>query len=152
MQTKQRPLAFRIIVAFLLFDLVFFLVGQTASLFAYDFTVRWGLQESAAAVGDYGVQVNRSFGLADTVVGVSLMLLSLVGLLRRKPWALMTLAAFMGISLYWPITCVGLLLFLPGVAGYNLVPGVGYALVFGLHAVFGIWGLAYLMFRGERLF
>ncbi len=151
MQPQNRPLAFWLIMAYLVFDLVFFLVGQTTSLFAYDFTVRMGLQESVDAVGEYGVQVNRSFGLSDTVIGIPLMLLSLVGLLKRKPWALSTLAAFMGISIYWPVYCTGLFLFLKGVPGYSLAPGAGYGLVLGMHAAFGIWILGYLMFRGEKL-
>jgi hypothetical protein len=151
MQAQNRPLMFWVIMAYLVFDLFFFLVGQTASLFAYDFTVRIGLQESVQAVGEYGVQVNRSFGLADTVIGIPLMLLSLVGLFKRKRWALATLAAFMGISIYWPIFCTGLFWFLTGVPGYSLAPGIGYGLVLVTHAAIGIWILGYLAFRGERL-
>ncbi|MBI5463435.1 MAG: hypothetical protein HY966_00600 [Ignavibacteriales bacterium] len=142
---------FWLIMAYLVFDLVFFLVGQTASLFAYDFTVRMGLQESVQAVGEYGMQVNRSFGLADTVIGIPLMVLSLVGLSLRKRWALSTLAAFMGISIYWPVFCTGLFLFLKGVPGYSLEPGMEYGIILVMHAAIGIWILGYLMFRGERL-
>jgi hypothetical protein len=151
MATLKRPFAFWLIMAYLVFDLLFFLVGQTASLFAYDFTVRMGLQESVHAVGEYGVQVNRSFGLSDTVIGIPLMLLSLVGLYGRKRWALSTLAAFMGISIYWPVFYTGLFLFLKGIPGYSIVPGIGYGVVLVLHAAFGIWILVYLMFRGEKL-
>jgi hypothetical protein len=151
MRAQNRPFAFWLIMAYLVFDLFFFLVGQTASLFAYDFTVSIGLQESEQAVGEYGVQVNRSFGLADTVIGIPLMLLSLVGLSRRKRWALSTLAAFMGISIYWPLFCTGLLWFLKGVPGYSLEPGIAYGVILVMHAAIGIWILGYLMFRGERL-
>lgn len=138
-------------MAFLVFDLLFFLIGQTGALFAYDFTVRIGLQESVQAVGEYGVQVNRSFGLADTVIAIPLIMISLAGLYRRKRWALTTLAAFMGITIYWAVFCAGLFLFLKGVPGYSLVPGVGYSIILLLHAVFGIWILGYLMFRGDEL-
>lgn len=151
MEAQKRPLAFWLIAAYLVFDLLFFLIGQTGSLFAYDFTVRVGLQESVQAVGEYGVQVNRSFGLADTVIGIPLMLISLVGLCRRKRWALSTVAAFMGISVYWPIFCTGLFLFLRGIPGYSLVLGIGYGVILVMHAAFGIWILVYLMFWGERL-
>lgn len=151
MQNKKRPLAFWFVMAFLIFDLLFFLIGQTGALFAYDFTVRIGLQESVQAVGKYGVQVNRSFGLADTVIGIPLMLISLAGLYRRKRWALTTLAAFMGITIYWPVYCAGLFFFLQGVPGYSLAPGAGYSIILLLHAVFGICILGYLMFRGDEL-
>lgn len=151
MQTRNRPFAFWLIMAYLVFDLVFILVGQTASLFAYDFTVRMGLQESVEAVSEYGVQMNRAFGLADTVVSIPLMLLSLVGFAGRRPWVIPILAAFMGISIYWPVYCTGLFLFLKGVPGYNLVPGMGYGIVLALHAAIGIWILGYLMVRGKKL-
>ena len=151
MQNKKRPRGFWFVMAFLLFDLLFFLIGQTGALFAYDFMVRIGLQESVQAVGEYGVQVNRSFGLADTVIAIPLMLISLAGLYRRKRWALTTLAAFIGITIYWPVFGAGLFFFLKGVPGYSLVPGAGYSLILLLHAAFGIWILGYLMFRGEKL-
>jgi hypothetical protein len=151
MEAPKRPFAFWVILAYLVFDFFFFLIGQTASLFAYDFTVRMGLQESAQAVGEYGVQVNRAFGLSDTVIGIPLILISLVGLYRRKRWALATVAAFMGISIYWPVFCTGLFLFLKGVPGYSLVPETGYGIILALHAVFGLWILGYLMLRAGNL-
>ena len=151
MKNKERPFAFWFVMAFLVFDLLFFLIGQTGALFAYNFTVRMGLQESVQAVGEYGVQVNRSFGLADTVIAIPLILFSLAGLYKRKRWALTTLAAFIGITIYWPVFCAGLFFFLKGVPGYSLVAGVGYSIILLLHAVFGIWILGYLMFRGDDL-
>jgi hypothetical protein len=151
MNSSKRPVAFWIIVIFLVYYLVFLLAGQTASLFAYDFTVSTGLQESAEAVGEYGVQVNRSFGLADTVVLVPLIIISLAGLFLRKIWALTTLAAVMGITLYWPTCCAGMLLFLAGVPGYALVPGIGYWLVFAVQMGVALWTLLYIVVRGQAL-
>jgi len=151
MNAESRPVAFWIITVFLLFDLVNYLVGQTASLFAYDFTVSIGLQESEQAIGAYGVQVNRSFGLADTLVGVPLMVLSLIGLILRKPWALATLAAFMGMTLYWHVCSIGLLIFLKGVEGFNFEAPVSYWLLFVIHILFGVWVLFYIGLRWQNL-
>jgi hypothetical protein len=151
MNTSKRPLAFWIILIFLVYYLVFLVAGQTASLFAYDLAVRIGLQERAEAVGEYGVQVNRSFGLADTVVLIPLIIISLIGLFRRKSWALSTLAAVMGITLYWPTCCAGMLLFLEGVPGYALVPGFGYWLVFAVQMGVALWSLLYIIVRGHSL-
>jgi hypothetical protein len=149
---SARPAAFWIIVIFLAYYLVFLLAGQTASVFAYDFTVRMGLQESAKAVGEYGVQVNRALGLADTVVLIPLIIISLIGLFLRKTWALTTLAAVMGITLYWPICCSGLLFFLEGVPGFSLEPGMGYWLVFAVHTGFALGTLFCILLRGQTLF
>jgi len=80
---------------------------------------------NVVGVGKYGVQVNRSFGLADTAIGIPLILFSIVGLYRRRRWALSTVAAFMVISIYWPVFCTGLFWFIKGVPGYSLDPGIG---------------------------
>jgi len=151
MSSLSRPVAFWVIVAFLIYDLAFFIIGQSTTLFAYDFAVRIGLQESAELVGEYGVRVNRSFGLADTVVSIPLAILSLLGLFLRRQWALTILAAFMGVTLYWPICCAGLLLFLPGAPGYNFAPSIGYWLIFAFHVGFALWTLFLIISRGESL-
>lgn len=151
MTNSRRTVGFWLIVLFLLYDLATMLMGQTASLFSYDFTVRLGLQESRELVGVYGVQVNRAFGLADTMVAIPLILISLAGLAARKRWALTTLSAFMGLTLYWPVTCAGMLIFLNGVPGFNLTPGLRYWTVFALHTAMAAWTLLYVTLRGNSL-
>jgi hypothetical protein len=151
MEATNRPFMFWFVAVYLVFDLVFFLVGQTASIFDYEFTVRIGLQESAQIVGEYGTRVNRAIGLADTAVVVPLILISLVGIFRKKRWALSTLAAFAGISIYWPVQCAGLLWLLPGAPNYSLEPRVEYWIIFAAHAGMGIRILGYLAVRGESL-
>jgi hypothetical protein len=95
------------------------LVGQTMSVFNYDFTVRHGLQESSEQVGEFGVQVNRAFGAGDTIVYIPLLLASLVGLLLKKRWSWISTAAVAGVSAYWSVTIIFTLLFLQGTPGYN---------------------------------
>jgi hypothetical protein len=151
MNNSKRSAAYRVIVGFLAFDLIFLLAGQTLCLFDYDFTVRMGLQEDSKAIGEYGIQVNRAFGLGDTVVLIPLTALALIGLVLKKRWALTALAAAMGVTLYWPFVCIGLFSFLDGVAGYTLVPGFTYWVAFGLHMGFALWTLLYIAFRGQAL-
>lgn len=69
--------AFWFIVVFLSLSVALLLLGQTMSLFDYDLTVRIGLQERSEEVGAHGVQVNRAFGVGDTVVYIPLILASL---------------------------------------------------------------------------
>jgi hypothetical protein len=151
MQSIRRPVAYWVIVVFLALSILEMLMGQTTAVFNYDLAVRFGLQESTAQVGDYGVQVNRAFGAGDTVVYIPLMVLSLVGLVLRKRWSLMTTAAAVGVSAYWSVTIGSMLVFLPGVSGYSLVPGPAYWLFIGAYMIFGVWGLFYLMFRGDAM-
>jgi hypothetical protein len=151
MPSAKRPIAFWFIVVFLAVSIILMLLGQTMAVFNYDLAVRLGLQESPEQVGEFGVQVNRAFGAGDTVVYIPLMAVSLVGLFLRKRWSLLATAAVVGVSAYWSVTVGSLLVFLPVVSGYGLVPGPEYWLFIGAYIVFGVWGLLYLIFRGDVL-
>ena len=151
MPNEKRPVAYWIICSFLALSVILFLLGQTTSLFAYDFAVRIGLQESVEEVSEFGVEVNRAFGAGDTLILIPLMIVSMVGLVLKKRWALLATAGAMGISAYWAVTVAAMFVFLPGAPGYQLVPGPEYWLFLGAHIAFGIWGLPYLALRGDRL-
>ena len=139
------------VIVFLAMSVAVLLLGQTMALVDYDFSVRFGLQESAEQVGAHGVQVNRAFGAGDTIVYVPLMVASLAGLWLRKRWALLTTAAVAGISTYWTVTIGCMLAFLPGTPGYNYAPPLGIWLFVVAYMLFGIWCLFYLLSRGEAL-
>jgi hypothetical protein len=147
MARAKRPISFWVIIVFLIVSIVLLLMGQTMAIFNYEFAVKLGLQE----VSEYGVQINRAFGAGDTFVYIPLMAISLVGLLLKKRWSLMTTAAIMGISAYWATTVAFMLLFLMGVPDYNLEPGPEYWLFIGAYIVFGGWGVVYLIFRGDNI-
>jgi len=151
MRAIRRPAAFWIICGFLALSVVILALGQTTALFAYDFAVRLGLQESPDEVTAFGVEMNRAFGAGDTLTYIPLTLSSLVGLMLKKRWALVTTAAVMGISAYWSLTAGALLVLLRGVPGYRLVPGLEYWAFLGAYLVFGVWGMLYLALRSERL-
>ncbi len=147
----QRPVAFWVIVVYLGLSVVVMLTGQTMAVVNYDLAVRLGLQESLEEVGEYGVEVNRAFGAGDTVIYVPLMLVSLVGLVARRRWAVLTTTAVFGVSAYWAATILSMLVFLPGALGYNNVPGPEIWLFVGFYLLSGVVGLIYMVFRGEAL-
>jgi hypothetical protein len=151
MPTSRRPTGFWIISGFLALSVIVLALGQTTSLFAYDFAVRLGLQESVDEVTEFGVEVNRAFGAGDTLTYIPLMLVSLIGLVLKKRWALVTTAAVMGISTYWAATIAAALVLLRGVPGYRLVPGLEYWVFLGAYFVVGVWGILYLAARSDRL-
>jgi hypothetical protein len=151
MPDAGRPIAFWIIVVFLSLSIIVMLIGQTIAVFNYDFTASLGLQESVEEVSQFGVQVNRAFGASDTIVYVPLMAVSLVGLFLKKRWSLLTTAAVAGVSAYWSVTILFIFLFLPGAPGYDYVPGLGILFFVGAYTAFGVWGLFYLLFRGDAL-
>jgi hypothetical protein len=151
MQGTKRPMAFWIISGFLFIALILLLMGQTMALIDYDYAVQLGLQEDIKDVGHFGVQVNRAFGAGDTIVYIPLIALSIIGLILRKRWSLLTTAAVMGVSAYWATTILFMLTFLAGSPGYYLEPGIEYWFFMAVFITFGVWGLLYLIFRGDKL-
>jgi hypothetical protein len=151
MEHANRPLAFWIITGFLAVSMILLLMGQTMALIDYDFAVQLGLQEDIKDISSYGVQVNRAFGAGDTIVYLPLIAFSMIGLVLRQRWSLLTTAAVMAVSAYWATTIVFMLVFLEGAPGYYLEPGMEYWLVMAAYIVFGVWGLLYLVFRGDDL-
>jgi len=148
---EKRYISFWVIEVFLIASLFLLLLGQTTAIFNYDFAVSLGLQESVEDVGEFGVQLNRAFGVGDTIIYIPLIISSMIGLLLKKNWALITTAAVMGISAYWATTSVFLLEFFIGVPNYNFIPDISYWLVIAMYIISGVWGLFYLILRGNRL-
>ncbi len=151
MNNVKRPLAFWIMIVFLSISLVLLLMGQTLAIIDYDLAVQLGLQESSDKISEYGVQINRSLGAGDTIIYIPLILISITGLIRKRRWSLPVTGAVMGISAYWATTAAFMFVFLPGVPNYHLEPGLDYWLFVGSFISFGLWGLLYLLFRGEKL-
>jgi len=151
MTSERRSPGFWFMVVFLSVSMVLMLAGQTLGVFNYELAARMGLQERPEDMTEFGVQVNRAFAAADTVVYIPLMLISMIGLIFRKHWSLLVMAAFFGVSAYWSVTVTFILAFLPGVAGYNNVPGAEIWLFIGTYMVVGVVGLFYIVLRGEEL-
>jgi hypothetical protein len=148
---SRRPAAFWFIFVFLAISIILMLAGQTLGVFNYELAARLGLQEKPEEMTEFGVQVNRAFGAADTVVYLPLIVASVIGLWLRKRWSLVTTAAFFGASAYWTVTVSFIFMFLPGVPGYTNVPGPEIWLFIGAYMAVGIFGLLYLVVRGEEL-
>ncbi|MBC8479590.1 MAG: hypothetical protein H8D46_03920 [FCB group bacterium] len=149
--TRKRTPAFWFITIFIALSIVLMLVGQTMSVINYDFTVRYGLQESVEEVSEFGVQVNRAFGVGDTLVFVPLLIVSIIGLWLRKRWALLMTTATAAVSAYWSVTILFILLWGPGCAGYNYAPGAEIWTFVLAYTAFGFWCTFYVLFRGEKL-
>lgn len=151
MDYVKRPIAFWILIIFMSLSVVLLVMGQTMAVFNYEFAVALGLQEDVKAISEFGVQINRAFGVGDTLIYIPLMIVSIIGLSLKKRWALYTSAAVMGISLYWATTAAFIFRFLVGVPNYRFNPGVEYWVFIASYVVFGLWGIGYLIIRGDKL-
>jgi hypothetical protein len=144
-------MAFWIICGFLALSTVLMLIAQTTPVFDYELAVRMGFQNGAERISEYGVQVIRAFCVSDTLVFIPLTLVSLLGLLLRKRWALFTTAAVAGISIYWVVAYGFMVAFLSGRSDYHAVLAAPDWVIMGAYVCFGVWGLAHLMFKGDQL-
>jgi len=126
-------------------------MGQTMAVLDYELAVTLGMQEDMREISEFGVAINRAFGVGDTLVYIPLIMLSIIGLIFRKRWALIVSAAVMGISAYWTATSAFMFWFLEGVPNYSFHPGAEYWLIMMFYFLFGLWGLWYLAFRGDAL-
>ena len=151
MNEKNRPVSFWFVTIFLFVSLLLLLIGQTMAVFNYEFAVSIGMQEDVKEVSEFGMEVNRAFGVGDTIIYIPLIILSIVGLIQKKRWALISTAAVMGITVYWTTTVVFMFWFLEGVPNYSFIPGMEYWIVISLYFLIGLWGLLYLAFRGDDL-
>ena len=151
MTITKRSITFWVLISIMTMSAILFLLGQTTAVFNYEFAVGLGLQEDIKEVGAFGMQINRAFGASDTLIYIPLIIISIIGLSLNKRWAILTSAAVMGISAYWATTAAFIFLFLEGVPGYSFVPGPDYWSFVLFYVVFGLWGLWYLIYRGEKL-
>jgi hypothetical protein len=57
----------------------------------------------------------------------------------------------MGISAHWSVTAAFAFWFLADIPNDRFVPGLDYWIFITSFFVFGVWGLWYLLFRGDNL-
>jgi len=142
--TKKRTIGFWVLIIFGIFLFVMLLAGQTMSFINYNFTVSIGLQESVDVVGEMGVAVNKGFGVGDTIIYIPLLVIGLVGLWIRKKWGIYAMVGALGITAYWPMVAIFLLLFARGSPGFNFTNFTSYSILLTAFTLYGLWGLWYL--------
>ena len=149
--TNSRPIGFWVLVIIGLLILVMLLVGQMMSFINYEFTVSIGLQESVDVIGEMGVAVNKGFGVGDTIIYIPLLVIGLVGLWVRKKWGIYAMVGALGITAYWPMVALFLLIFARGTPGFNFTNFTSYSILLTAFIIYGLWGIWYLYKNREVL-
>ena len=93
--------------------LAYLVLAQAPAAFYYDWTVRWGLQESAEQITPIGVAFGTGCARADVTLYIPLLAVGLLfgtGLedtrtnsTKFRPGARLCLASAMGMTLYWTL-------------------------------------------------
>ena len=101
--TKNRGFGFWLLISIGVLLTIMLLIGQTSALFSYDQAVAIGMQESEEEVGKVGIAWAKGFAFGDTIFYVSLLIVGIIGLLKRKLWGLFSMFGCMAITVYWPV-------------------------------------------------
>ena len=149
--THRKQVGFFILIVLGFIFLAMLFLGQMMSFIDYEFTVSIGLQESVDVIGEMGVAVNRGFGVGDTIIYIPLLVTGLVGLLIRKKWGLFAMAAALGITAYWPVVSLFILLFARGTPGFHFTDFTAYTVLLTAFTLYGLWGLGYVYRNRKKL-
>ncbi len=121
--------------------LLYLVWAQGVAAFDYELGVSMGTQEPAEMVTEVGTAFWYGFALGDLLTYIPILLLGLIGHLRGRPWGRITIAAALGITVYWPIVCLAAMVDARGAAGWNFHNEAPFWIVLPLVLAWGIWGL-----------
>ena len=95
------PFSIKLIIGFLILNLIMFVIGQGGAVVSYDYVAKLGLQEARETIDPVIVVINRGIGLADVLIGVPLFILAIIGLWRLRFFGAVFSWMVLGISFYW---------------------------------------------------
>ncbi|WP_273565689.1 hypothetical protein [Maribacter halichondriae] len=130
---------------------LFLLVGQAFSLINYDFIVSLGLQESIDEVTAVGIAWLKAFALGDTLVYIPLLIMGIIGLLRRKKWGFYAMMSSLAISTYWPVVNLSAIYFGRNDMALDADKYVSFSIILPLISLYGFWGIWYL-YKNQNIF
>ena len=146
---NKRSFSFWILIVVGIILSLMFLAGQTLSLFNHDLTVSLGLQESKEEIGKIGIAFAKGFAFADTAAYLPLLMIGIIGLLKRKTWGLFSMFGAMAISVYWPLVHLYAIWIDTKSIQLNPEKYVSYSIILPLISIYGLWGMWYL-YKSQR--
>ena len=127
------------------FLLVYLIYAQGITAFSYELGVSMGTQESAETITEVGTAFWYGFALGDLVTYIPILFAGLIGHMLGKQWGNITLAAGLGITVYWPVVCLAAVVDARDAPGWNIANETPFWIVLPLIAIWGAWGLWTLM-------
>jgi len=124
--------------------LLMLIFGQMMAVIDYDFTVSIGMQEPAEVFDEFGVAMNKAFGVSDTLIYLPLLFFGLIGLWLKKPWGLFTMHGALAITAYWPVMHIFYVLYAEGLPGFNFTDFTSFITTLTIITLYALWGMYYL--------
>ena len=129
--------------------LVYLVYAQAIPAFSYELGVSMGTQEPAENITGVGVAFFFGFAFGDLVLYIPLLAIGLAGHYLARNWATVILAAALGITAYWPVVCLAVVVAARGAPGWSLSNELDYWIVLPLITAWGLWGLFYISHQGS---
>ncbi len=144
-ETRERGIAFWALQGPGWLLLSYLIYAQGIPAFGYELGVAMGTQEPVEMITEVGAAFWYGFALGDLLTYVPLLCVGLIGHLRGTDWGRIALAAAFGITVYWPVVSLAALVEVRGAAGWNLTSELPYWIVCPVIAVWGAWGLWFMV-------
>jgi len=141
---NKRSVGFCFLIIIGIFNLVMLFIGQMMSFINYDFAVSIGLQEPVNVVGEMGVAVNKGFGVGDAIIYIPLLIIGILGLWFKKPLGIYAMLGALGITAYWPMVNLFILLYAKGTPGFYFSDYISYTILLTSITIYGLWGMWYI--------
>ena len=140
--TRKKSYWFIIIFSSIL--LLFLIVGQSFSLIDYNYIVSIGLQESSEEVTKVGIAWLKAFAIGDTLAYIPLLILGIIGMVKKSKWGYISMFASLAISVYWPIVNLSAIYLAKNDINLNADKYVSFSIVLPIISIYGLWGMFYL--------
>ena len=131
--------------------LLFLIVGQSYSLIDYNYVVSIGLQESSEEVSKIGIAWIKAFAIGDTLAYIPLLLLGIIGMIKKRKWGYYSMFASLAISVYWPIVNLSAIHLAKNDINLNADKYLSFSIILPIISIYGLWGIFYLYKNHLRL-
>jgi len=121
--------------------LLYLLYAQAIPAFDYDLGISMGTQEPAGRITGVGVAFWWGFAFADLLIYIPLLAAGLIGHMVHKTWGRVSLAAALGITVYWPVVSLAAVVAARDAEGWSLPEESAYWIVLPPIALWAAWGL-----------
>jgi len=121
--------------------LIYLIYAQGIPAFDYEFGVAMGTQEPPEVISEVGSAFWYGFAFGDLVIYIPLLAAGLIGHWFGRLWGRVSLAAALGITVYWPVVCLAAVVSARGAENWALPSERDYWIVLPLITLWGAWGL-----------
>ncbi|PRY19607.1 hypothetical protein CLV78_12023 [Aliiruegeria haliotis] len=128
---------------------VYLVVAQCSAAFSYALGVRIGTQEPAENITEVGVAFFKGYAGADLVFYAPLLGVALGAHATGQAWAVVALAAALGVTAYWPIACLWSVSAARGKGAWTLPREGQYWVVLPVILIWALIGLVLLVFSAS---